>query len=198
MSEPSENKQFSHLVFPRYPGATCLQVRLSVQGCGEGHVVQGPGHGVNAAVLLHPLDTVLGLVGGKFPAELLGQDVGLVGGQDPEAVDDLLGGVHVGGLPGHEVKEAVELDVAAGVGVHDGEDTLEVDLALLVLTNIVAQRYQAVLELLGIQTTRAGKIFQLKIIFQKYFNEVIFSSRTETHRDLSKWLKEARNSFSCS
>merc|ERR1712241_298882 len=119
----------------------CLQVRLSIQGCGEGHVVQGPGHGVNATVLLHPLDTVLRLVGGKLPSQLLGQDVGLVSGQDPEAVDDLLGSVHVGGLSGHEVKEAVELDVAAGVGVDDGQNVLEVNLALLVLANAVAKRY---------------------------------------------------------
>ena len=65
----------------------------------------------------------------------------------------MLGGVNIRGFAGHEVKEAVELDVATGVGVDDGEDALEVDLALLVLANAVAKRYSAVLELLGIQTT---------------------------------------------
>ena len=147
----------SLILFSSQTGATCLQVRLSIQGCGEGHVVQRPAHGVDAAVLLHPLDTVLRLVRGKLPSQLLGQDVGLVGGQDPEAVDDLLGGVHVGGFSGHEVKEAVKLNVAAGVGVDDGENALEVNLALLVLANTVAQRDQAVLELLGVQTARSAE-----------------------------------------
>ena len=165
----------SLILFSSDIGATCLQVRLSIQGCGEGHVVQRPAHGVDAAVLLHPLDTVLRLVRGKLPSQLLGQDVGLVGGQDPEAVDDLLGGVHVGGFSGHEVKEAVELNVAAGVGVHDGENTLEVDLALLVLANTVAQRYQAVLELLGVEAARSGEIFQFLVKLVSFF----LSSRLE-------------------
>ena len=133
--------------------AGALQVGLPVQRGGEGHVVEGAGDRVDAGVLLHPLNTVLGLVGRQLAAQLLGQDVRLVRGQDPEAVDDLLGGVHVGGLARHEVQEAVELHVAAGVGVHNGEDALEVDLSLLVLAHAVAQGYQAVLELLGIQTT---------------------------------------------
>ena len=57
----------------------------------------------------------------------------LVCGQDPEGVDDLFGSVDVGGLARHEVEEAVELDVARCVGVHDGQDALEVDLTLAVL-----------------------------------------------------------------
>ena len=121
--------------------AGALQVGLPVQRGGEGHVVEGAGDRVDAGVLLHPLNTVLGLVGRQLAAQLLGQDVRLVRGQDPEAVDDLLGGVHVGGFSGHEVEEAVELDVSAGVGVHDGENALEVNLALLVLANAVAKRY---------------------------------------------------------
>ena len=140
--------------------AGALQVGLPVQRGGEGHVVEGAGDRVDAGVLLHPLNTVLGLVGRQLAAQLLGQDVRLVRGQDPEAVDDLLGGVHVGGLSGHEVKEAVKLNVAAGVGVDDGENALEVNLALLVLANTVAQRDQAVLELLGVQTARSAEIFQ--------------------------------------
>ncbi len=54
----------------------------------------------------------------------------LVGSQDSEGVDDLLGRVHVGRLPRHEIQEAVELHVAARVRVHDRHDPLEVDLAL--------------------------------------------------------------------
>ena len=33
--------------------------------------------------------------------------------------------VDVGGLPGHEVEEAVELDVAGSVRVNDGQDALK-------------------------------------------------------------------------
>ena len=51
----------------------------------------------------------------------------------------MFGGVNVCRFAGHEVKEAVELDVATGVGVDDGEDTLEVNLALFVLTNTVSK-----------------------------------------------------------
>ena len=40
---------------------------------------------------------------------------------------------HNNNLPGHEIKEAVKLDVAGGVGVNNGQDSLEVDLTLLVL-----------------------------------------------------------------
>ena len=93
----------------------------------------------------------------QLPAELLGQDVGLVGGEDPEGVDDLLGGVHVRGLAGHEVEEAVELNVTAGVGVNDGQNSLEVNLTLLVLSYAVAKRNQTVLEFLRIQATRSSK-----------------------------------------
>ena len=50
---------------------------------------------------------------------------------DVKAADcDLLGGVDISGLPGHEVQETIELHVAGGVGVHNRQDTLEVNLAL--------------------------------------------------------------------
>ena len=70
----------------------------------------------------------------------------------------MLGGVNVCRFAGHEVKEAVELDVATGVGVHDGEDTLEVDLTLLVLINAVSKGYQTVLKLFGIEATSSEKL----------------------------------------
>ena len=130
-----------------------LQIWLAIQRSGEGHVIQGPGHGVDAWVPLHPLDTVLRLVRRQLPPQLLGQDVGLVCGQDSERVDNLLRGVHVSGLSCHEVQEAVELNVSAGVGVNDGQNSLEVDFSLLVLSHTVAKRNQTVLEFLRIQTT---------------------------------------------
>ena len=55
----------------------------------------------------------------------------LVAGEDPEGVDDLFGGVGVDVLASHEVQEGVELRVARGVGVHDRQDALEVDVALM-------------------------------------------------------------------
>ena len=68
----------------------------------------------------------------------------------------MLGGVHIRGLARHTVQEAVELDKAGRVGVDDGEDALEVDLALLVLPDGVAEGDEAVLELLGVQS--AGSV----------------------------------------
>lgn len=46
----------------------------------------------------------------------------LVGCQDPEGGDDLLGGVGVGRLSGHEVDEGLEGDRALSIGVHQGHD----------------------------------------------------------------------------
>merc|ERR1719295_311741 len=137
----------------------------------KGHVVEGSLDRVDARVRLHPLDTVLGLVWRQLPAQLLGQDVGFVGCKDSEGVDDLFRGVDVRGLASHEVKEAVELDVSAGIGVDDGQDTLEVDLALLVLTDAVAQRDQAVLEFLGVETagSRFVKVVEGSAEFVKLF-----------------------------
>ena len=64
-----------------------LQIRLAVEGCREGHVVEGAR--LAAGVRLHALDAVLGLVGRQLAAQLVGQDVRLVAGQDAERVDDL-------------------------------------------------------------------------------------------------------------
>lgn len=54
----------------------------------------------------------------------------LIGRQDPEGGDDLLGGVGVGRLPGHEVDEGLEGDRALSVGVHQGHDACELRFAL--------------------------------------------------------------------
>ena len=53
------------------------------------------------------------------------ENVWLVCGKDPERVDDLFGCVDVGRLPGHEVEETVELNVAGSVGVNDRQDALK-------------------------------------------------------------------------
>ena len=58
-------------------GGDVLKVRLSVQGCGEGHVVEGSLDSVDAGVGLHPLDAILGLVWGQLAAEFLSKDVRL-------------------------------------------------------------------------------------------------------------------------
>lgn len=58
-------------------GLMGLKVTLSVEGGGEGSVVEGPGDGPGPRVLGHPHDAVLGLVGGKLPPQLVHQDVRL-------------------------------------------------------------------------------------------------------------------------
>lgn len=54
-----------------------LQVALSIQGAGEGDVVQGAWWGIAANVLGHAADTVLCLLWGQLPPQLLHRDVGL-------------------------------------------------------------------------------------------------------------------------
>lgn len=57
----------------RLTGATeGSEVTLSVESSGEGHVVEGPGHGVRASVGGHAGDAVLRLVGGQLPTQLIG------------------------------------------------------------------------------------------------------------------------------
>lgn len=67
----------------------------------------------------------------------------------------LFGSVGVGRLSGHEVEEGVEEDEAAVVGIHDGHDALEIDVALLVLAERVAQADEARFELVGFQVANA-------------------------------------------
>ena len=58
-------------------GRPSLQIGLSIQCGGEGHVVEGALDGVGAGVGLHPLDAVLGLVRRQLAPQLLGKNVGL-------------------------------------------------------------------------------------------------------------------------
>ena len=60
-----------------FPAPCSLEVGLSVEGGGEGHVVEGALDGVGAGVGLHPLDAVLGLVRRQLAPQLLGKNVGL-------------------------------------------------------------------------------------------------------------------------
>lgn len=52
-----------------------LQVALSVEGAGEGDVVQGAGGTVGPDIPGHAADAVLGLLGRQLPAQLLHCDV---------------------------------------------------------------------------------------------------------------------------
>ena len=61
--------------------APSLEVGLSVERGGEGHVVEGALDGVGAGVGLHPLDAVLGLVRRQLAPQLLGKNVGLKSGE---------------------------------------------------------------------------------------------------------------------
>lgn len=76
--------------------------------------------------------------------------------QDPERVDDLFGGIGVGGLARHKVKKSVERNVASTVRIHDVHDTTEVGLTLAVAAYVVAQTDQTRSELVRIQA--AGSI----------------------------------------
>ena len=136
---------------------TWLQVWFSVESCWEGHVVQSTRDSIDATVLLHSLDTIFCLVWGQLSSQLLGQDVRFVRCQDPEAVNNLLCSVHICWFSGHKVQETVKLNISTGIGVNNGEDSLEVNFSLLVLTNRVAEGYQTVLKFFRIQTTRSAK-----------------------------------------
>ena len=75
----------------------------------------------------------------------------LISCQNPEGIDNLFCSVRVDVFSCHEVEEGVELSETGAVGVHDREDSLEVDVSLLVLTDGVAERDEARLELIGVQ-----------------------------------------------
>lgn len=53
----------------------CLQVALSVEGTGEGDVIQGAGGGIGSSVPGHAGDAVLCLLGWQLPAKLVHCDV---------------------------------------------------------------------------------------------------------------------------
>lgn len=71
---PNNTTQHVTLCAPPPP----LQVALSVQGGGEGHVVQGSGDSVGSRVGRHAGDAVLRLVGGQLPPQLVCCDVVLM------------------------------------------------------------------------------------------------------------------------
>lgn len=54
-----------------------LKVTLSVEGSGEGSVVQGSGQGPGARVWGHPADAVLGLIWREFSPQLICQNIRL-------------------------------------------------------------------------------------------------------------------------
>lgn len=66
-----------------------LQIRFAVEGCREGHVVQGSRGSIHSLVRLHALDAILGLVRRQFPTQFVRQDVRLVTGQDAERINHL-------------------------------------------------------------------------------------------------------------
>lgn len=54
-----------------------LEVTLSIEGTGEGHVVQGSSWNPRSLVGCHSSDAVLGLLSWELPPQLLRSDVGL-------------------------------------------------------------------------------------------------------------------------
>ena len=66
MSSLSRKKSFFFLLI--------LQVALSVEGGGEGHIIQGSWYGVRSLVRQHSGDTVFRLIWGQLTAEDVGGD----------------------------------------------------------------------------------------------------------------------------
>lgn len=56
-------------------GGESSKVALAVEGGGEGHVVEGPGHAIGARIRGHAGYAVLRLVGGQLPPQFVRQDV---------------------------------------------------------------------------------------------------------------------------
>lgn len=54
----------------------------------------------------------------------------LVGRKNSEGVNDLFGSVGVGGFPGHEVKEGIEVHKTSRVRINSSQDALEVNFTL--------------------------------------------------------------------
>lgn len=143
MSSLSRKKSFFFLLI--------LQVALSVEGGGEGHIIQGSWYGVRSLVRQHSGDTVFRLIWGQLTAEDVGGDERLLSGQNPEALKDLFGGVVVLRLPRHKVEESVEGDTAGVVRVHDREDALEVSVShSLVGAESLDQAFHAATTLRGV------------------------------------------------
>lgn len=76
----------------------------------------------------------------------------LVTSENAEAVDDLFCRVGVGGFARHEIEESIEMNIARIVGINNGQNTLEVNVALPVLSDRVTQRYEARFKLVRCQS----------------------------------------------
>jgi len=76
----------------------------------------------------------------------------LVTSKNAEAVDDLFCRVGVGGFARHEIEEGVEMNIARIVGINNGQNTLEVNVALPVLSDGVTQRHEARFKLVRCQS----------------------------------------------
>lgn len=76
----------------------------------------------------------------------------LVASKNAEAVDDLFRCVSVGGFACHEVKEGVKVYVTRIVRINDGQNSLEVNVALPVLSDRVTQRHKTRFELVRCQS----------------------------------------------
>ena len=70
-----QKQERSH--FSPEKNCSVLQVTLSVERGGEGHVIQSSWDAISALVGQHPSDTVLGLIGRQFATQDVGRDEGL-------------------------------------------------------------------------------------------------------------------------
>ena len=86
----------------------------------------------------------------------------LISSKYTEWIDDLFCCVHIGRFSGHKVQEAIELNIAASIGIHNWQDTLEIDFTLFVLAHGVAQWDETRLEFIGCESsgTRFVKVIE--------------------------------------
>ena len=68
---------------------------------------------------------------------------------------NLFGRIGVGRFASHEIEEGIKKDVAAVVRIDDSHNALEVDIALLVLSERITQTDQTRLVLVGFQVANA-------------------------------------------
>lgn len=78
----------------------------------------------------------------------------LIASKNAETIDDLFCCVSIGGFACHEIKEGIEVHIAWIVGINDGQDSLEIDVALSILSNRVSQRHKARFKLIRCQSAR--------------------------------------------
>jgi len=67
----------------------------------------------------------------------------LITSENTETIDDLFCRVSIGGFTCHEVEESIKVHIARIVGIDNGQDSLEVNVALPILSNRVSQRHEA-------------------------------------------------------